>query len=87
MCEVCPKYAFKSATGYSLYSVTMPLSIALEQWQLAKTRYRNRQNKGCNGSKETSCMTKEYCTEQGRYGAIIQNLNRIRVILYRVIAA
>lgn len=65
-----PKYALKSATGYSLYSAAMPVSIALEQWQLAKTRYRNRQNKGCNRIRETYSMTKEYCTQWDRYGAI-----------------
>lgn len=57
-----PKYSLKSATVYSLYSVVTSISTqALEQWQLAETRYKNRQSRDYNRNKETNCMTKEYC--------------------------
>lgn len=79
-----PKYSLKSAIAYSLYSVDTPVSTqALEQWQLADTRYKNRQNRGYSRSKETNSMSKEYCIGRDRYGAITLKVSRVKGYLYR----
>lgn len=77
-------YSLKSATAYSSHSVDTSISTqALEQWQLAETRFKNRQNGGYNRGRETNGTTEEYCIEGDRYGAVTQKIRRIPEDLYR----